>query len=130
MLFAALAAVGAGMAVVAEALKHPLALDPPGTALTLIGPVALALAIIGTLRWSGSSQRKALLGPPLGVAALLLVATAFAGPIPLWLLTIGAGVAVQALVALSWTGSACLTSIGRRRRDSRCRATMEFWQSA
>lgn len=105
VLFAALAAVGAGLTVVAEALKHPLALDPPGTALTLIGPVALALAIIGMLRWSGSSRRKALLAPPLGVAALLLAATAFAGVIPLWLLTIGAGVAVHVLVALSWKGA-------------------------
>ena len=122
LVFACLAAVGAGLQVNAETVGHHTHLSARVAALSLAAPVALYLVTIGLLHTSVNRHRAERVAARFTVAAVLVVLPAVATPpIPLALTvavvgSVVAGLVAADLVAATGTGRG---SGGRRRRARR-----------
>jgi low temperature requirement protein LtrA len=100
LVFAALAAVGAGLQVVAETLDHHGSLSDQGAALTLAVPVAVFLVVLGLLHsWVYRYRRERAVARFSATAALVMLAAAATPPLPLALTVALTGLIVAGLVA-------------------------------
>jgi low temperature requirement protein LtrA len=105
LVFACLAAVGAGLQVVTETVGHHTALSARGAALALAVPVALYLAIMGPLHTFINRHRGERVVGRFTVTALLVVLAAGAAPplpLPVAVAIIGLLVAGLIAVDLLW----------------------------
>jgi low temperature requirement protein LtrA len=98
VVFAAAAALGAGLQVAADATHSQIALPPVAAALTVAVPVAVYVGAVGTLHLT-EANRGSLVS--LGIGVMLLLATALATPeLGLSLAVPTMGIVVVGLIAL------------------------------
>jgi low temperature requirement protein LtrA len=100
LVFASLAAVGAGLQVIAETLDHHGSLGDQAAALTLAVPVALFLVVLGLLHsWVYRYRREPAVARFSVTASLIVVAAVATPPLPLALTVALIGLIAAGLVA-------------------------------
>jgi low temperature requirement protein LtrA len=100
LVFASLAAVGAGLQVVAETVDHHGSLSDRAAALTLAVPVALFLVVLGLLHsWVYRYRRERAVARFSVTAVLVVLAAVATPPLPLALTVALIGVIAAGLVA-------------------------------
>jgi low temperature requirement protein LtrA len=112
VVFASIAALGAGLQVAIESISDHGELTPTGTALTIALPLVIYLVAIGVLHGrSGALPVVASLGPPI-VAILALAAFAGSMGVPVAVLVMGLVLASLIVTHIRWSGGADTAAIG------------------